>query len=72
MKPVIHADSIRQSALKNIVKKEDEGKAEDSRILSDQLVPDNAAQLVMACFPVCCGKQHHLYFSCFLSSPFPT
>ncbi|KAM9843617.1 sterile alpha motif domain containing 1a isoform 2-T2 [Aulostomus maculatus] len=45
MKPAIHSVTISPTALKNNVKKEDEGKAEDSGVFSDQLVPDYAARL---------------------------
>lgn len=48
MKPAVHSVTISPCALKNNMKKEDEGKAEDSGLLPDQLVPDYAARLVMA------------------------
>lgn len=47
MKPVIHSATTSPCALKNNVKKEDEGKAVDSGLSSDQLVPDYAAGLVI-------------------------
>lgn len=48
----MHSDSSSPSALKNNVKKEDEGKVEDGGPLSDQMVPDNAAQLVTGSSPL--------------------
>ncbi|KAM4531738.1 sterile alpha motif domain containing 1a isoform 3-T3 [Odontesthes bonariensis] len=43
-KPTIHSGTTSPCALNNM-KKEDGGKAEDSSLLSDQLVPDYAARL---------------------------
>lgn len=47
MKPAIHSVTTSPGALKNNVKKEDGGKAEESALSSDQLVPDSAAGLVI-------------------------
>ncbi|KAM7387190.1 hypothetical protein PAMA_009688 [Pampus argenteus] len=44
VKPAVHSVTISPCALKNNMKKEDEGKAEDSGLLPDQLVPDYAAR----------------------------
>uniref|UniRef100_A0A3P8S709 Uncharacterized protein n=1 Tax=Amphiprion percula TaxID=161767 RepID=A0A3P8S709_AMPPE len=43
-KPAVHSETTSPCALNN-VKKEDGGKVEDSRLSSDQLVPDYAARL---------------------------
>lgn len=58
-KPAIQSVTTSPGTLKNNVKKEDGGKAEDSGLSSDQLVPDYAAGLVIGLifFHV---KQHHL------------
>lgn len=45
MKPAIHSATTSPCALKNNVKKEDGGKAVESTLSSDQLVPDYAAGL---------------------------
>ncbi|XP_034751235.1 sterile alpha motif domain containing 1a isoform X2 [Etheostoma cragini] len=45
MKPAIHSATTSPVALKTNVKKEDEGKAVDSGLSPDQLVPDSAAGL---------------------------
>ncbi|CAG5897879.1 unnamed protein product [Menidia menidia] len=44
LKPAVHSGTSSPCALNNM-KKEDGGKAEDSSLLSDQLVPDYAARL---------------------------
>lgn len=46
-KPAIQPVTTSPDALKNNMKTEDGGKAEDSGLSSDQLVPDSAAGLVM-------------------------
>lgn len=46
-KPAVHSVTLSPCALKNNVKKEDEGKVEDNGLLPDQLVPDYAARLVI-------------------------
>ncbi|XP_059203073.1 sterile alpha motif domain containing 1a isoform X2 [Centropristis striata] len=43
MKPAVHSETTSPCTLKNNVKKEDGGKAVDSGLSSDQLVPDYAA-----------------------------
>ncbi|XP_062295618.1 sterile alpha motif domain containing 1a isoform X1 [Scomber scombrus] len=44
-KPAVHSVTLGPCALKNNVKKEDEGKVEDNGLLPDQLVPDYAVRL---------------------------
>lgn len=46
-KPAIQPVTTSPGALKNNMKTEDGGKAEDSGLSSDQLVPDSAAGLVI-------------------------
>ncbi len=45
-KPAIHSVTASPGALKDNMKKEDGGKAEDSGLSFDQLVPDYAAAMV--------------------------
>lgn len=49
-KPEIHSVTTSPGAPKNNMKTEDGGKAEDSGLSSDQLVPDYAAGLVISPF----------------------
>lgn len=64
-KPAIHAVTTSPGALKNNVKKEDGGKAEESGLSADQLVPDYAAGLVIGMRFFFCVKHHHLRVLCF-------
>ena len=50
LKPAVPPVTTSPCALKNNVKKEDGGKVEDSSPLSDQLVPDYAARLVIGLY----------------------